>query len=179
MFSHLQSTAIQRAERQVPKCLRPLVLEEVGAHRPGSHSRRGPASFGISDTFDDEDGRNAYLTSVWPICSHRNSEPREILDHRREARYESARNSFGTRQHPPGLDRLEVFTTFLAVTHLKVFDRCRTSVEVRRSEIASHKPTYKDLPKPDSDRSHRDSCIELGSTSDFCAKATRTLRNSI
>lgn len=49
-------------------------------------------------------------------------------------------------------------------------------------QIGEHWPTYQGLSKPDFDRSyhsHRGSCIEIGGTSVFRAKATRTLRNSI
>ena len=43
------------------KSARPLVLQEVGTSTWFAF-QTGPASFGIFDTFADEDGRNAHLT---------------------------------------------------------------------------------------------------------------------
>jgi hypothetical protein len=74
------------------KSARPLVLQEVGTSTWFAF-QTGPTSFGIFDTFADENGRNAHLTgavandfsqeqrnssqgnhrSVWPISSQRNS----------------------------------------------------------------------------------------------------------
>jgi quinol monooxygenase YgiN len=45
------------------KSARPLVLQEVGTSTWFAF-QTGPTSFGIFDTFADEDGRNAHLTGA-------------------------------------------------------------------------------------------------------------------